>query len=528
MKKVAAVALSLVIAAGLVPAITVQEVEARGAAAPIRWWAPLHSSVAGLGLTFDVNISYQAMQEATGIQVQWVHPPEGDVTAAFNLMLAAGDLTDIIEHDAIGAWGDRVIDEAIVVDIWPNLANWAPNYYALLDSRPDLRRDAVTDSGRLTGFRDINHSNTNPISQGVFVRQDWLRELNLRVPRTIEEYVEVLTAFRDRMNVPTPLWTSHNYMMQMWSSAFNVYIHDSEWFYLNEGQVVFGYMQPEARDLVNFMARLHAERLIPDNIFGISNANAPNGVSQATAGMGWGSLGSHMNVAQNNLARTNPNARLVGAPWPVQNIGDTITHMGNFSASLVGNRAAGISTRNRRQQESFALIDWLYTEEGSRIRDIGVEGVTYQVIGGRTVWMPFVYANPDGLEPGQVNRIFTARNIAGPGISVGLTMDAPDANPAAAAAVRLWNPPAIRDTVTPNRLPGGLTLNSRESAEVARIMGVIQPFIRANNANSQLWQFVRGQQPLANWDAFQAQLISMGINEAIGHHQTAMDRFNQR
>ena len=72
---------------------------------PILWsfdgtldfWIALNSNVAASEATLNDTPFAEYLTEATGIKVNYIHPTYGSESEGFTLMLAGGDLPDIIE-----------------------------------------------------------------------------------------------------------------------------------------------------------------------------------------------------------------------------------------------------------------------------------------------------------------------------------------------------------------------------------------------------------------------------------------------
>ena len=87
-------------------------------------------------------LCYQIASEKTGIDIEWVHPPKGQETEQFNLMIVSDDKPDIIESNwrTFAGGPDYAIETNVIQDITDAVAQYMPNYSAYLDKYPDLRQ----------------------------------------------------------------------------------------------------------------------------------------------------------------------------------------------------------------------------------------------------------------------------------------------------------------------------------------------------------------------------------------------------
>ena len=83
-------------------------------------WAPIYW--VGKTMTYDDNEAWQKVQEETGVKLTFIHPPAGEETEQFNLMIASDSLPDII----CTGWGgdglfiggrDKYVEDEIIIPL---------------------------------------------------------------------------------------------------------------------------------------------------------------------------------------------------------------------------------------------------------------------------------------------------------------------------------------------------------------------------------------------------------------------------
>ena len=140
------------------------------------------------------------LNEALGVDIQWMHPVAGagDELTEMNLMIASGDLPDVIINHQIMPDAERLIDEGVFRDLTPFIQEHAPYYHAVLLADPVRHNAMRTDTGRYFGFGFFREDGGwNDTFQGPLVRQDWLNELGLPMPTTISDWDTTLRAFNE-------------------------------------------------------------------------------------------------------------------------------------------------------------------------------------------------------------------------------------------------------------------------------------------------------------------------------------------
>src|SRR5262249_28456720 len=143
-----------------------------------------------------------------------------------------------------------------------------------LDSNPRWHKEVVNDDGDIFCFPFLRGDPYLQTFQGPIIRKDWLDKLGLKVPTTMDEWHDLLMAFKTKdpngngkddelgftaMLGSRPLdgFTSSHVFVGAWGIAV-------EW-YQEKGTVKFGMVQPEFKEFLSTMAQWYKDGLIdPD------------------------------------------------------------------------------------------------------------------------------------------------------------------------------------------------------------------------------------------------------------------------
>lgn len=79
--------------------------------------------------------------------------------------------------------------------IWWN--NYAPNLQKFFAEYPQVRKALTMEDGHLYSLGYFNICDGLTVYTRQFLNMDWMNRLNLQVPTTIDEFTDVLRAFRD-------------------------------------------------------------------------------------------------------------------------------------------------------------------------------------------------------------------------------------------------------------------------------------------------------------------------------------------
>ncbi len=150
------------------------------------------------------------MEKQTGIKLDITYADNGQEEEEFNMMVASGDLPDMIYYDWMNIRGgvDEAIRSGYIVALNDLIAEYAPNYKAFLEQKPDYAKMARTDSGNyymFNGYPAADHDKEADLERsaicGFVLRKDWLDELGLEAPETIDEWHNVLTELKQKKGI---------------------------------------------------------------------------------------------------------------------------------------------------------------------------------------------------------------------------------------------------------------------------------------------------------------------------------------
>ena len=98
----------------------------------LTYWTNLSSTDASVMSSLDDNLYMQELQARTGVDLEFLHPAVGQENEQFSLLIASGELPDIIEWNWSGYAGgiQKAIDDGVILPLNDLIAQYAPNYAA--------------------------------------------------------------------------------------------------------------------------------------------------------------------------------------------------------------------------------------------------------------------------------------------------------------------------------------------------------------------------------------------------------------
>jgi ABC-type sugar transport system, periplasmic component len=486
----------------------------------ITYWADLNTSVSPNYASLSETPFGQGLMENTGVTIDFLHPPSGMASENFSLMIADGDLPDVIEYAWLNDYPggpQKAIDDGIIVPLNDIMDEYAPNLKAYLEANPHIDKLVKTDEGNYYAFPfirgDIGLLNTI----GLMVRQDWLDELGLEVPTTIDEWHTVLTAFKDK-GVASPFVFEYTMLALQSSNPFMYAYGTNREFFIGSDELVhFGPMEPGYKEYLATFAQWYAEGLIDADIAtqGLDQVSAKMTSDTAGASIGW--AGSRLGVWTNSALATNPDFELVPAPVPTLTKGGR-AEMGPIESQYPAQAAVAITTSCKDVETAARLLDWAYSEEGHLYYNFGVEGVSYDMVDGYPAYKEEVLNHPDGWPRAQSLAANIRGNYNGPFVQDVRYLEQFLSLPAQKDSINIWGD----HNGVAYRLPS-ITPTSEESSEFAMIMNEINTY-----RDEMTIRFILGTESLDNYDNFIKTLETMGIERAIEIQNAAYTRYKAR
>ena len=472
--------------------------------------------------TWQESPFHSSLGPAAGVTIEWMFPPPGaEGPQEFALILASGDLPDIMFAGPaqIMNQAQLLMDDGVIRDLTPHIAEWAPNYHAFIHENPARVAAFRTDDGRYYGFGFFREDGGwNDSFQGPVIRQDWLDEQGLALPETISDWDHVLRVFNEEYGaVFSAPWGRFDESGNI-GGAFGAFAGTRYRLFVDtNNRVQLGNVLPEWADYLAQMAIWWNDGLIDQDLFNdadpVVRAKALDGVT----GFAYTSMGQLSGWVL-DAEREGTGADWIGLQYPR---GDDGTLSMVFGGPGIGNTATVItrSVGDDRMEVAMRFLDFAYSPEGFVKWNFGVEGVSWNWEGDRRVFSEYLHNHPDGLHGAMEQHVGSVWN--GPTIQATEVLIQRN-HPIAIAANDTWFWPnqAIAER---HAMPRGLALNTQEGLRNAELYASIRTYVDEMAA-----RFFTGAEPIENFDNFVATVEGMGLQELLDIWQGALDRFLAR
>lgn len=144
----------------------------------------------------------QRWKEDTGIEFDWQVASPDSVEEKLSLMLSAGDdLPDIFWNFIGGQSGQYAVqysDQDIFMPTEDLINKYCPTLVKILEDNPQYQKEIVTPDGHMYGFPYIEQMKGLVMTSGpLLINSKWLESVKKEMPTTVDEFSDVVHAFKD-------------------------------------------------------------------------------------------------------------------------------------------------------------------------------------------------------------------------------------------------------------------------------------------------------------------------------------------
>ena len=124
----------------------------------LTYWAAINVNAISVIQNYDELLLYKELEDKFNVDLVFKHPPAGQETEQFNLMITSMDLPDLIAHNWLQDKGGpgKAISDGVIQPLNDIIANHAPNLKAILEERTELKKELTTEEGDYYVFPSLS------------------------------------------------------------------------------------------------------------------------------------------------------------------------------------------------------------------------------------------------------------------------------------------------------------------------------------------------------------------------------------
>lgn len=463
---------------------------------------------------------YRGWSEATGVKLNVTAEASDMAKEKFNLMAAANAVTDIVVQG--GAWYPGGAHKGVEEEVFLNLIDYMdymPNYLAAID-KYDFRKDVMKDD-EINAMWQVNINNM-PFA-GVVTRGDLLDKIGMKKEdiKTFDDWDKMLRGMKDQDGVVAPLALSvigDMGVSNVIGAGFGIdatYENGSYVslpLFMKDGKIQFGFLTDAYDRYLETLSTWYKDGLINENI--LSMEGGPYCDEYVLRGENTTFTTMYSNMAY-YASQISDEAYYVPLYSPMENE-DDVFHFDSSEEVALESGVWNVGFNCENPELVVQMIDWLFTEEGSRLASYGIEGEAYNLKPDGSIELTeLITNNPEGLSA-SVAMILYAGDLI-PCIKDSARLNSTYGEEVIEAMEFASSQP--KDGVY--NLPSGLKSNFTQ--EEQDIYALYSPDLLTYMSEHAL-AFVMGQESLDNLPEFKQTLRDLHIQDIIDAYQASYDR----
>lgn len=334
---------------------------------------------------YDENLYTKALEEKMNCDIEFVYLPStvAEAKQKVELMIAADgkDLPDIIvnvpmEDSSILRYGSRGFIKSLN-QYYDNSAYYLND---VLKAETNLKDMITMADGNIYVIPRYQKILQNELGYRMWIYKPWLEKLNLSEPKTLDEFYNVLKAFKEKDpngngladEIPFIGATSggENWFCDFIAAAFQPIDIQSNYLYPENGKIKAAYVEPEYKEALKYLNKLCTEGLLSPSSFTSDGAQTRQTI-QNPSGV---QVGCFTSMAPTYLINATDRAEGYDILAPLTQ--DNGTGYAVYGASIPTN--SFFITKNCQYPEAaFRLGDIMMSEEMSIWNRFGKKGTDW-------------------------------------------------------------------------------------------------------------------------------------------------------
>ncbi len=219
---------------------------------------------------FETMWFWQRAEEKTNVHIDWQMSPEEGWKEKISLIFFANDLPDIMMGGALfNTMADKITEygtQELIVPLDNLIKEYAPRINEIFEQRPDYVKSITVPDGHVYTIPNIMEDK-NISGQVMMINKYWLGKVGLDIPKTTDEFYNVLKAFKGKdlnennKDDEIPFTFCYNQgdfrtLLGSWGIMEN-----GNHIIVKDGEVIFSAIQEEYKEAIKYFHKLFAEGL---------------------------------------------------------------------------------------------------------------------------------------------------------------------------------------------------------------------------------------------------------------------------
>ncbi|MDL2232278.1 extracellular solute-binding protein [Ruminococcaceae bacterium OttesenSCG-928-L11] len=468
---------------------------------------PQHADFKDMGIIDEINA-------AANVEFAWELVPDASLNEKRSLALSTGDIPDVM----FGMMKDPELmkNTSLFVPL-DEYAQYTPNMVQIMKDDPAVEQFMTLSDGHYYSLAFWHEKPYEGAYNDLYINNDWLKAVGLELPNTIDEFEQMLIAFKtqdpngngEADEIPFTFILDHVYfgLFGMYGAFGSIDNNDTR-LHIKDGQVYFTANKDEWKNATEWFAKLNSQGLL--DVEGFTQDRSMLFAKGKSDPVLVGSM--HAFLIDNVVGAD----RVPSYSYCLPLQGADGKRIARFNPNPISNRHTSVVSKNCKNIERMAYwLDLNLSEDFSLQNTYGLFGKQLVDSSDSNYTYEFALA-PDGMSqddfrfkdapahfPAYINADLYGTLKPAPDVArkVGYMNDTTE------YLTTEWIPPVL--------------FTDDESRELATLKSTVTDYVLQQQA---LW--ISNQSDITkDWDAYVAQLDALGVNRYVEIYQTAVDRY---
>lgn len=493
----------------------------------------------------DENWFTKQLEEKANVDIKWTEINSSSFKEKVNLMFASGDMPDMISTGAGQTNRFSKTEEAqfgsqgLIIPLNNLIKNQGYYIKNAFKEQKELEKYITTPDGNIYALPNIDDGYHVTYPQKMWLNTTWLKNLNLQMPKTTDDFYNVMKAFRD--NDPNKNGKKDEIPLSTVKSGSNVqldgflmmpfaYTPTGDRLWVDNGKVTLSAVQSGYKEGLKYLNKMYKEGLIYKESFTQdqkSQVNLNEGGDVPTIGA---EPSMHVGYIANLQASTRWQ-QYDSVPPLTGPSGKAISMYDPYSTKYTTGFLT-ITKNCKNPEVAFKLADYMYSEEATIASRSGRDGKEYskaeagtQGLDGRAAKWTSIKVDTKNPEYQNINwgQTFPANGSFDYQMSWSYPQNPydPKVDPMVGRMKVFYNATKVHEKVgqkAENVLPD-LYYKQEAISEMSQLKTTINDYI-----NESIVRFITGNKDIdKDWDSYIAQLDKLGLKRYLQIVQETYD-----
>lgn len=480
----------------------------------------------------DSNNKFNCIDDAaaaTGVTLDIMEVPSSTASEQFNMMVASGDMCDLLPVSEYYTAGlSKAYEEEVIIDIGEYVDEFMPNYAAVRATLPEnVQRDTLT-SGLMLSFVSI--ADGSMTQNGLVSRADWLDEQGISFEgeqMSLDDFTGLLRTLHEKYDTPYTYYMTATTSLPV-GPAFDITVPTlmgdgfmtsiSMALFQRDGKLVSAWTEEGFRDYLEYALGLMDEGVLYKDFMSMDEDRMVQNTAQGNGSCAvWTAAADKIEEIAGYS--DDPDIAFVGLP--VVSADPSTTYLWAEDTSLITN-SFSISSCCEDPGLVCQWANYFWTTEGSLMVNYGVEGESLYFEGDepRFDWeTPVTALDVHAPQADMALELFTMKRFATSYMDNDRLL--PLFTDVAMNAIDLWTmEDASCERMLPKKLTGKSVMTTEENEAIQEYEADLLTY-----ASEHALQFLEGGTELNDetWNTYVSDIESMGLDKILEIYQAVYD-----